>query len=291
MSRRTRRGALAAAAVGLGVDRATMLATGGTILREDNAAVADPEPGLWGNIEAVDDTRHTLVATGGDSRSKATGAAQGDTAFRRMTVITGDELLWSNNARAELGRNERRYGENIGSQTDGTFALFNEGEHKIIFFSLRFPTGFDFVQGNWQVIVQVKQTQPYAANGPTNGAPALEINGRSSELLLANHWDTVWTCPAPPLNTWIRFALDAIWSKDPAVGKLRMYVDNDGDGDFLDADEMSPLLSIGTLAYASAAGSGLNINDPIPGHLRLGLYHNTIIPGASVEIDNVQIVG
>ena len=275
---------------GLGVDRATMLATGGTILREDTSAVADPEAALWGNIEAAADSRHAHIATGADTRPKADGSAQGNTAYRRMTVIDGDEVSYGS-ARAELGRNERRNGENTGTRTDGTFALFGEGEHKIVFWSMRFPTGFDFAQGSWQTILQVKQAQPYAANGPVNGAPALEINGRSGQILLSNHWNVIWTTSAPPLNTWIRFALDIVWSKDPTKGKLQMYVDRDGDGDFLDATEMSPLLPVATLAYASTAGSGLSVGDPIPGHLRLGLYHNPVIPGSSVEIDNVQVVG
>lgn len=36
----------------IGVDPNTMLATGGTILREDVSAQADPLPGLWGFMDA-----------------------------------------------------------------------------------------------------------------------------------------------------------------------------------------------------------------------------------------------
>lgn len=276
---------------GCAVDLATMTAPGCTLLRDDTAANSDPSAGLWGKVDAVDSSRYSYSTTGGDSAPMANGASQGNSAYREMTVKTGDEKLWDNNARAELGRNDSRSGENSGSQTSGTFALFHEGEHKIIFWSMRFPSNFDFQQSNWQVIMQGKQAEPYVGNGPTDGAPAFTVQAYGGKLHLDNFWNDRWTTSAPPHNVWIRFALDVVFSKDPAKGRIQAFVDLNGDGDFLDSGESSGVINAETLAYASSAGDGYNTGDPIPGHLRLGVYHNPAIPGCSVDIDNVQVVG
>ena len=111
--------------VGCAVDRATMTAAGCKILRSDTGINADPEPGLWGSIEAVSDSRYQHFTSGGDTHVKADGTSQGDSAYRRMTVIDGDDY-WGE--RAELGRNWWQNGENGGSETDGAFALAHEGD-------------------------------------------------------------------------------------------------------------------------------------------------------------------
>jgi hypothetical protein len=75
-------------------------------------------------------------------------------------------------------------------------------------------------------------------------------------------------------------------------------VDRNGDGDALDDGEQSPRIATSTLAteLSGNASGGLAAGDPIPSHLRLGLYHNPTIScpgptGCPVDVDNVQVVG
>ena len=123
---------------------------------------------------------------------KANGVPQGNTAYRSLTALAGDDTPGH---RAQLGRNERNYGENTGTQTNGTFALYYEGERKITFFSLRFPTGsFNMAGASWQTIHNSKQTQPYGGHDlPGN---ALEIQLYGNRLRYFNNWVEVWRPPA-----------------------------------------------------------------------------------------------
>jgi hypothetical protein len=270
------------------VNAATMTARGCTVLRGDTAAVADPEPGLWGQIDAVSDSRHQRMASGGDPRSKASGAPQGNSAFRRLTVQDGDDFYGE---RVELGHNEYRHGENRGRQTSGTFALYREGERKITFFSQRYGAGFTSSASDWQTIMQMKQTQPYAGNGPVDGAPALELQLHHRRVGLYSFWSQKWSTASPPNGRWIRYALDVTYSQDPTKGKVRVFVDTNADGDFLDKGERSPVLTMRTLAYVSAQGNGtIPVGQSLPGHLRIGLYHDSAYGTATVDVDNVQIL-
>ena len=276
---------------GCAVDPGTMTAPGCALLREDTAAVSNPEAGLWGNIECANDSRYSYLTSGGDAKPKANGTSQGNDAFRRMTVVDGDDFAGE---RCELGRNNYLNGENTGTQTSGTFALYGEGERKITFFSMRFGSGFSSTLNNWQTIMQMKQTQPYGGNAPVNGAPALEIQVDSGQLRLQNFWSTKWSAQAPPNGVWIRYALDVTYSKSASLGKVQMFVDLDGDGDFLTASEASSVIHIQTLATQTSPGSGgstLQNGDSIPGHLRLGIYHDEATYGTTtVDVDNVEIV-
>ena len=272
------------------VEPARTTAPGCTLLREDTAARADPEAGLWGNIEAMDNSRHQFVTSGGDPRLKADGTPQANTAFRRLTVSDGDDFFGE---RCELGRNTYLAGENAGSRTTGTFALYREGERKITFFSQRYGPGFTSSASGWQTIMQVKQTQPYGGNGPVDGAPAIEAQIFGNRLRLRNFDATRWHTPAPPKRVWIRYALDVTYSQDPARGKIQMFVDSNADGDFVDTGEASPVLTMRTLAYVTSRGIGaIPVGGSIPGHLRLGIYHDGAVYGTTtVDVDNVQVVG
>jgi hypothetical protein len=271
------------------VDSVTMIAPGCTVLREDTASVADPEAGLWGEIGAVADSRHQFITSGGDTHPKANGAAQHNGAFRRLTVQDGDDFYGE---RAELGRNWYRDGENRGNQTDGTFALYREGERKITFFSMRLGSNFRSDADGWQVIMQMKQAQPYGANGPIDTAPALTLELRDHRLVLVNFWKVRWTASPPSPRRWIRYALDVTYSQDPAKGKLQLFVDRNGDGDSLDTGEISPVFAVRTLAYVTSQGLGsIQVGGSIPGHLRLGVYHDESAYGTtSIDVDNVQVV-
>ena len=65
------------------------------------------------------------MGTGGDTHPRGDGAQQADTAYRKLTVVDGDDFYGE---RAMLGRNWWANGENSGpSQTNGAFALGREG--------------------------------------------------------------------------------------------------------------------------------------------------------------------
>jgi len=282
---------------GCEVDPATLTAVGCSVLRQDTATATNPEAGLWGNIESAADSRYQHLSSGGDPGPMATAASQGNVAYRRLTAIDGDNF-WGE--RCELGRNEHRYGENTGSQTAGTFALYRAGDHKLTFFSQRYPTSFPTDATGWQTVMQMKQTQPYDYNG--GGGPVLELQLWQGRLYLQNSWSVKWSTTAPAKSVWIRYALDVVYSTDPAVGSVTVYVDLNGDGDALDAGEQSPQIHTQTVVSETAdpAGQssdtdGITPGQPIPDHLRIGIYHNPSIscpsPGCSVDVDNVQVVG
>lgn len=279
----------------LGVDRTTMLATGGSILRNDDAAQADPLTGLWGQLAAASASRCVHKTSGGDPRPRADGTTN-NASYREMSVQDGDAWQGESAERCELGRNTTTpyYTECQPGSVDGTFALSDEGEHKIHFFSQRYHDNMVLTQDNWQVVFQNKQDQPYAANGPVDTAPALAITIYGGLIHLENFWSIIWTTPAPPKNVWIRYALEAFYSKDASKGWVRLYVDNDGDGDFLDADEMSPQITCPTLATITSKGnSPRNVGDPLPSHMRIGIYRqgSTYTGTGTMDIDNIQVVG
>ncbi len=276
------------------VDAATITAVDCSVLRDDTAGVADPEDGLWGSIECASDSRHAYEGAGGDQSPTAAGLPQRNDAYRRLTVLDGDDF-WGE--RCELGRNTARYGENSAAQDSGTFALYGAGEHRITFFSQRYPASFPMDVQAWQTVAQMKQAQP--ADNPGRG-PVLELQLFGDQLRLQNSWQQAWSTDAPRRDTWIRYALDVVYSPDPAVGSVQVYVDLNGDGDALDAGERSPRLSLQTELVETDGPNGLSDGlapgDAIPDHLRLGIYHNPSIScpppgGCSVDVDNVQVVG
>lgn len=274
---------------GCQIDAATMTAPGCTLKRDDTAAQADSVTGLWGSIDCASPTRVQYLTTGGDPGLQADGSSQGNAAFRQLTVQDGDNIYGE---RCEIGRNEMRYGENQPGQTTGTFALYPEGSHRITFFSERYGAGFTSALPNWQTVMQFKQAQPYAANGPVDGAPALELQIYAGRLRLHSFWNEIWTTAAPPNGVWIRYALDVTYSQDPAKGKVQVFVDLDGDGDFVDPGEASPVFSMRTLAYVTSQGSGtIPVGGSLPDHLRLGIYHDpSAYSNTTVDVDNVQVV-
>jgi hypothetical protein len=275
------------------LDRATITVSGCNLLRSDTASAADPEAGLWGHLDCESDSRYQYLTGGADANPTASGSAQGNNAFRRLTAIDGDDY-WGE--RCELGRNEHRNGENTGSRDSGTFALYRDGEHKVTFFSERYQAGFADPNA-WQTVAQMKQTQPadYAGLGPV-----LELQIFDGRLRLQNSWHERWTTPAPAEGVWIRYALDVVYSADPAVGSVQVTVDLNGDGDALDAGEQSPRINMQTLLVETegshGASDGFAAGDSISDHLRLGLYHNPSFScpppgGCSVDVDNVQVAG
>ena len=242
----------------------------------DPGSAADPSS-LWGKTDCAAASRHRLVEAGSGSH-------------RELTVLDGDDV-WGE--RCELGRNDHR---------TGPTAVYREGDHAVTFASFRLPQNYPLEDTRWQVVMQMKQTQP-SANGGGTPVLSLEAKGGRWRLLQSTSSgpssDTreLWTTPAAR-GVWTRFALDVTYSQDPAVGSVQVHVDLDGDGDATGAGERSPRISTYTLKRETTGGSatdGIAPGESIPSHLRTGIYHHPDIPcpppsGCTVEIDDVQIL-
>jgi hypothetical protein len=269
------------AAAGCTVDAATMTAPGCAVLRSDDGGGA-PEA-TWGSVDCETAGRASLVTGGGDPSATPSGAAQGNDSYRRLTVLDGDDV-WGE--RCELGHNDWQ-------SARGTFSLYQEGDHKITFFSQRYSSESFASVDQWQTVFQAKQAQPYAGDG--NAGVALELQIMNDKLYLQRWWETDWTTPAPVAGAWIRYALDVVYSADPNRGSVQLYVDGNGDGDWLDEGEQSPLVRGATLATETDGGAGLAVGASIPSHARIGLYHDESIPcpppsGCGLDSDNVAVV-
>ncbi|MGH7863119.1 MAG: heparin lyase I family protein [Candidatus Dormibacteraceae bacterium] len=256
---------------------------GCTPIASDTSSNPDPLP-FWGSIQCQDASRYSYVSSGGDTHPTATGAAQPDDAYRRLTVFDGDNFY---GARCELGLNDHR---------SGPTAFYHEGQRRVTYFSERLPSNFPLATNAWQTVMQMKQAQPSHDSG--NG-PILELQATRGQWVIASNWNILWQAPAQA-NVWTRFAWDVYYSQDPSKGWIQVSVDLNGDGDFNDPGERSPVIHGATLA-TEVAGSfnssdGLAAGAPIPSHLRMGIYHDPAIPcpapsGCSTEVDNVQVVG
>jgi Ca2+-binding RTX toxin-like protein len=266
------------------LDPATFAAVGCRQLSSDTGATTDPTE-AWGRVDCASASREQLISGGGDPHATALGQAQANDAFRRLTVIDGDDYYGE---RCELGRNEWRYGAHGGN---GTFALYQEGDRRITFASFRFGSSFPFMTSNWQTVLQMKQAQP--SNNGGDG-PILEIQERGGRLWLESPTTDYFSAPVTA-GAWERIALDVTYSEDPSRGSLTMYIDLNGDGDVADPGEASPTIHTATLKpETSGPLTDIAPGSPIPSHLRVGIYHDPAIPcpsGCAVDVDNVQVVG
>lgn len=241
----------------------------------------------WGEYQAAALARYELKTEGGDPRPKGNGAASSPK-FRRLELKEADEANVGNE-RTELGRNERRFGSAGG---EGTFMVYPESTKTIeTWFSLRLPESFPLSNENWQVVMQMKQAQPYV--GDNEGHVILELEARQNQFQIITPWNSesspLWTCTATK-NRWIRFRLAVVYSKSSSKGSLKIQVDDrEGASTWVPQYE-SALLPLQTLATSSGEGSGLKTNDPIPSHLRLGIYRNPVInTTTTIDIGNVQV--
>jgi hypothetical protein len=271
---------------------AKMTVSGCTPMKSDTGSSADPAS-LWGSIDCASDSRTSVVSSGGDPHPTATGAPQEDNAYRRLTVLDGDDV---SGERCELGRNDWTQGSEGG---EGTFQLYREGERRITFASFRLPKNFPISTTLFQNVLQMKQTQP---SNNAGGIPVLHLQVNSGEWRLDHASSpsgetTLWEAPAYT-GVWVRVALDVTYSQYSDEGKVKVYIDRNGDGDSLDAEEQSHVITTNTLKYETSDGddTGLEPGESIPSHLRIGLYHDPSIDcpaprGCSVEVDNVQVVG
>jgi Polysaccharide lyase len=242
------------------------------LLKEDLGTAPDPMS-LWGDIDAVSPTRHQWVSSGGPDGG----------AFRRMTAKDGD-LYHGDSERAELGNS------NYQLNSDGslkTFYLYQEGQRRVTSYWMRLPTDFPIDDmEHWQVVMQMKQSEP-ATNA--DGTPVISLQAIEGNWILkqstssgvANSTRYVWTTPAR-VGVWTHIVVDATYSSDPAKGLFQITI----------GGVTSPVFHTYNLKKeVSPAGPGLRVGDSIPSHLRLGIYHDTVMPGTSVDIADVQVFG
>jgi Polysaccharide lyase len=285
--------------------------------RVDTAADPDAHD-LWGDYACVP-RQVGWVPAGGDRAPTVTGAPQANRAFRELTVMDGDDPN-GDGERCELGTNSWTDGIAGPRNPAGTFYNYNEGDRRATYASIRLPSNFPIGTGEWQNGLQMKQSGP--SNG-SSGTPMLSLKIFRNRFRLfhtptySEGPDTQLWSPdpgatpraTPRAGVWYRIAIDADYSKNPSVGWVKMYLDLNGDGDFDDPQEQSPAFSGsalgGTLKTEPAPdpgnpdipGNGADIGpptgDPIPSHLRAGIYHNPVIAcpgGCSVDLDNVEVV-
>lgn len=224
------------------------------ILRCDDGT-GNPED-LWGNIECAADSRVTT-----------------QDGYRTITVLDGDDFYGE---RCELGRNDHRYGLASPGDHSGTFMLYKEGEHKITSYDMCLSPTFPVSGGSWQVVMQMKQTQPHPDAGST---PIIALEVRSGHWLVANHGNDKWVGPVATPGACVHISFDVVYSVDASTGRLQATI----------AGTTSPLFTMQTLVPATVTDSGIPAGSGIPGHLRLGIYHDTARPGSSLNVDNVRV--
>lgn len=248
------------------------------VLAYDTASTADPIP-FWGQVECENGSRHEVIDGGGDFHPMANGAPQGDSSFRRLRVLDGDDFYGE---RCELGDNWAK----------GPTAFYREGRRRITALSLR-PTQEMVNTRDWQVVMQMKQAQPSSNGG---GSPALELQllqgkwrlNRSGGTGLTDDSRKLWSWPARA-GVWTRFSFDVKYSRSARKGRVKVIADVNGDGDYLDATERTRKRKTFTLKRR------LNGRGSVPSHLRTGIYHNPVIhcpppSGCQIDVDNVQVL-
>jgi hypothetical protein len=240
------------------------------LLKQDLATDPNPIP-LWGGIDAVSPTRHQWFASGGPDGGP----------FRRMSAMDGD-LYHGNSERAELGDSD--YLSEDGRSD--TFYLYRAGMRRVTSYWMRLPTSFPLNTDDWQVVMQMKQTDP-ATNA--DGTPVLALQATEGQWLLkqslspgpADDTRILWRTTAR-VGVWTHIVVDATYSTDPAAGRFAITI----------GGATSPVLRTYTLKHeVNPPGPQLRAGDPIPDHLRLGIYHDPVMPGTSVDIAQVQIFG
>lgn len=258
--------------------RAELTLPGCRVVASDTASAPHPTD-FWGAIECETASRHLRPVTKGDPHPTATGTPQGDDAYRRLTVLDGDDFYGE---RCELGRNDHRYGPTT---------FYHDGMRRVTAFSLRLPESFPLYSEKWQTVMQMKQAQP--STDDLNSV-VLELQVMGGRWEVSNGPHASWAFPAQS-NVWTRFLFDVYYSDDPERGWFQVSADLNADGDIDDPEERSPRIAAATLATEVTGGNGIPVGEPIPSHLRAGVYHHRDIAcpspiGCAAEVDNVQVI-
>lgn len=284
------------------VKPATLTAPACRVTSSDTS-VGDPAR-VWGRLDCAAPTRHRKLRTAVDRHLTARGTPQRDRVHRRLLTLDSDDHAGQ---RCELGRNEHRYGEHGG---DGTFQLYREGQRRITFVSYRLLRATSIRIRGFQLVMQMKQTQP-ADNG--GYSPMLSLGIENHHLVLRGQStagsgefarNTLLWQTRVRTGVWTRVALDVTYSRHAEVGRVKIFVDRNGDGDAGDRGERSRTFKRPTLKYeiadplgAAFDRDGLSSGVSIPSHLRIGLYQNSDVDCSSrgrdqcaIGVDNVQVV-
>lgn len=259
----------------------------GKVIASDTAGHKSPLR-FWEEIECVRKTRHSRVLRGGDARPTADGRPQGNTAYRRLALRDGDDFYGE---RCELGNNNHR----------AATAFYREGMRRITALSLRLPRNFPLGARRFQSVIQMKQAGPADNAG---GTPVLELDAyggrwrlrQSLSRLGASDSRQLWSGRARK-GVWTRFLFDVTYSKKPGRGRIKLFVDRNGDGDFGDRRERTRTFKTYTLKVETAGTNrdGFKPGMSLPSHLRVGIYHDSRIRcpkprGCRIHVDNVQVL-
>lgn len=237
---------------------------------------------LWGSIDAADDARVSHFATGGPTNG----------AYRRVSLLDTDEVTGN---RAEIGRNHYRMGES-GDTTAAiapvwinahTFALYQQGQRRITRYWTRLATNFPTSEPHWNVVMQMKQTQPYTTgSGSVGGSPQIALEAENNAWRIS--WDgglAYYGSVALVANVWVQHEFDIVYHSDPAIGRV-IWRMNTGAGL---TERYSGFLA--TLKTETVDSTYLAVGQSIPSHLRMGIYRNgAYIGDTHVDIADVEVV-
>jgi hypothetical protein len=254
---------------------------GGDSQGEASLPFADPGEsakvaGIWGEYACAQESRIGLEPEGGVDGG----------AYRSFTVLDGDDV---DGERCEVGLNDH---------ADGPTAFYRDGERAITGFAVRLPRDFPLETDRFQVVMQMKQSQPSANGG---GTPVLSLEAREGEWKLfqstsveaSSDTRELWSAPAEK-GVWTSFEFDVTYSADAEEGSVRVRADLDGDGEFEEDSGEIAAYTLKRETEGGETGDGIDPSEPIPSHLRIGLYHDPAVScpkprGCSVEFDEVEV--
>lgn len=256
------------------------------LIHADPMDVADVTP-EWGSIQAVSAARYTLITSGTDPRPRGDGSAA-PANYRQLDIVNGDNFAGE---RCEVGANERRYGS---AGSPGTFMVYQPGNTYVTYYSQRLAADFPITTLSWQVVMQMKQGQPYTADDSfTGGIPIIAIHCLNSMWqLMGRDGTAMWTAPAT-LSRWTRFRIEATYTAK-AAARIKLQIDDRaGATDFV-AQYDSGFLSVPTVTSATSRQSGFDWlllpGQEIPTRIAMGIYRNSVIVGNThIDIANVQV--
>ena len=225
-------------------------------LKQDSATNPDPVP-LWGLIACANPLRYTYFPSG----------AYDGGPFRRLAVRDGDDYFGE---RCELGYNSWK-------SPVRTFYLYEEGMRRVTRFWIRLPSSFPIDATTWQVVMQMKQTQPAAGAGES---PIISLNAVDGEWQLVKEGNVRWATPVTTLGQWTRVRFDVTYSVNPAKGKIQVDI----------GEARSPVIRTRTLKpEVEPGGYGIPVGSGIPSHLRIGVYHDPGIAATHADYADVQV--
>jgi hypothetical protein len=215
---------------------------------------------LWGSVDCQARDR-VFTKRGGRPTPASAGGRAGPPTFRKLRVLDGDDYFGE---RCELGHNDR---------WTSPVVLYHDGFRRITSLSLKLGDNFPLGASRWQTVMQMKETQPYDARG--GRGPMINLHAFDGRWRLIIDGQEVWSAPAVA-DRWTRLAFDITYSADPRLGSVRAFVDRNGDGDARDGGERSREIRTATLRREGpgTTADGLAPGDPIPLHLRVGIYHD-----------------